>query len=111
MIRRPPRSTLFPYTTLFRSVRHAKSLEARRFEGQPFRYAARLDGCMYHILTPQRQAQFGVRQSRDNERDVAYTLRCRLKFAAAIRPGIACFHNQRGRFRAANLTLDAIETE
>src|SRR3712207_7037001 len=24
MIRRPPRSTLFPYTTLFRSVRHGK---------------------------------------------------------------------------------------
>src|SRR2546430_3312497 len=24
MIRRPPRSTLFPYTTLFRSHRHAK---------------------------------------------------------------------------------------
>src|SRR5207244_6710251 len=23
MLRRPPRSTLFPYTTLFRSVRHA----------------------------------------------------------------------------------------
>src|SRR2546428_2102233 len=29
MIRRPPRSTLFPYTTLFRS------LDARRAEGQP----------------------------------------------------------------------------
>src|SRR3712207_8472220 len=28
MIRRPPRSTLFPYTTLFRSQR-AKSLESR----------------------------------------------------------------------------------
>src|SRR2546429_5244067 len=28
MIRRPPRSTLFPYTTLFRSVTH--SLPARR---------------------------------------------------------------------------------
>src|SRR5258708_23854187 len=27
MIRRPPRSTLFPYTTLFRSVRHALALE------------------------------------------------------------------------------------
>src|SRR3712207_8932238 len=26
MIRRPPRSTLFPYTTLFRSVRHSASL-------------------------------------------------------------------------------------
>src|SRR4051794_41710766 len=24
MIRRPPRSTLFPYTTLFRSIRHAR---------------------------------------------------------------------------------------
>src|SRR2546421_11803950 len=32
MIRRPPRSTLFPYTTLFRSDRHAplKLLPARR---------------------------------------------------------------------------------
>src|SRR2546427_11224364 len=27
MIRRPPRSTLFPYTTLFRSVGAARSLE------------------------------------------------------------------------------------
>src|SRR3989449_3979498 len=31
MIRRPPRSTLFPYTTLFRSVEHrARSLPAER---------------------------------------------------------------------------------
>src|SRR5260370_28413564 len=28
MIRRPPRSTLFPYTTLFRSLRSARSLES-----------------------------------------------------------------------------------
>src|SRR2546430_4053013 len=28
MIRRPPRSTLFPYTTLFRSPRHARAIEA-----------------------------------------------------------------------------------
>src|SRR3989442_10409523 len=27
MIRRPPRSTLFPYTTLFRSVNHRTSLD------------------------------------------------------------------------------------
>src|SRR5687768_18020750 len=27
MIRRPPRSTLFPYTTLFRSARHSGTLE------------------------------------------------------------------------------------
>src|SRR5690349_23176144 len=29
MIRRPPRSTLFPYTTLFRSVGHANPYAAR----------------------------------------------------------------------------------
>src|SRR2546422_8155307 len=33
MIRRPPRSTLFPYTTLFRSAREAQALRAA---GQPF---------------------------------------------------------------------------
>src|SRR5256885_9879492 len=30
MIRRPPRSTLFPYTTLFRSVRHHHRLALRQ---------------------------------------------------------------------------------
>src|SRR5688572_31371860 len=30
MIRRPPRSTLFPYTTLFRSIRHVRSGVTRR---------------------------------------------------------------------------------
>src|SRR5207249_8830966 len=32
MIRRPPRSTLFPYTTLFRSV--LSSAQRRRYRGQ-----------------------------------------------------------------------------
>src|SRR2546425_4062926 len=31
MIRRPPRSTLFPYTTLFRSPRDGHDLARRRF--------------------------------------------------------------------------------
>src|SRR3712207_6898591 len=36
MIRRPPRSTLFPYTTLFRSASHERrQLPARRFIPQP----------------------------------------------------------------------------
>src|SRR2546427_6638299 len=39
MIRRPPRSTLFPYTTLFRS--HSRR---RRRHARPERGAARLDG-------------------------------------------------------------------
>src|SRR3712207_7745337 len=35
MIRRPPRSTLFPYTTLFRSDRHAIE---HRIHGDPARW-------------------------------------------------------------------------
>src|SRR3712207_7458763 len=34
MIRRPPRSTLFPYTTLFRSSRVVGEHEDRRVEGR-----------------------------------------------------------------------------
>src|SRR5438132_10805253 len=34
MIRRPPRSTLFPYTTLFRSLRR-RALEDERLLGDP----------------------------------------------------------------------------
>src|SRR2546425_8302563 len=33
MIRRPPRSTLFPYTTLFRSPSHARARRPRRVRG------------------------------------------------------------------------------
>src|SRR5437868_12740293 len=31
MIRRPPRSTLFPYTTLFRSLHRLRAVHRRRF--------------------------------------------------------------------------------
>src|SRR2546430_11513150 len=34
MIRRPPRSTLFPYTTLFRSMRRLMSVNRRHAEDQ-----------------------------------------------------------------------------
>src|SRR5258708_13834630 len=33
MIRRPPRSTLFPYTTLFRSCRSCRPVDAGLFQG------------------------------------------------------------------------------
>src|SRR2546426_11123297 len=36
MIRRPPRSTLFPYTTLFRSYLRRCSSFSRRLDHQPF---------------------------------------------------------------------------
>src|SRR5438093_6778107 len=42
MIRRPPRSTLFPYTTLFRSAGElrCRTDERRHFEDAPFRKIA-----------------------------------------------------------------------
>src|SRR5438132_2732218 len=42
MIRRPPRSTLFPYTTLFRSP--DKDVVLRNMGGTPERYAALKSG-------------------------------------------------------------------
>src|SRR5256885_10081210 len=35
MIRRPPRSTLFPYATLFRSLHRADLLRSSQIEGEP----------------------------------------------------------------------------
>src|SRR5258708_9388927 len=40
MIRRPPRSTLFPYTTLFRSILNILSLVAALIARYPFAVAA-----------------------------------------------------------------------
>src|SRR5437868_9947627 len=36
MIRRPPRSTLFPYTTLFRSIRSESCTSVTRIRAGPF---------------------------------------------------------------------------
>src|SRR3712207_7158540 len=43
MIRRPPRSTLFPYTTLFRSVRLLGALVARAVEVRLLRQVLRAE--------------------------------------------------------------------
>src|SRR2546427_76408 len=56
MIRRPPRSTLFPYTTLFRSLRSDRSLiqtvgrAARNLHGRAILYADRVTGSMQRAL-------------------------------------------------------------
>src|SRR5256885_9169652 len=44
MIRRPPRSTLFPYTTLFRSEQHRL---ARGVGGNPHRQVGEVDAAQY----------------------------------------------------------------
>src|SRR2546430_12413445 len=54
MIRRPPRSTLFPYTTLFRSLRHRLELRV----GQPLeRLADHLE--FARLLVPHREPVVG----------------------------------------------------
>src|SRR2546427_11763308 len=54
MIRRPPRSTLFPYTTLFRSHRFQRVLPARR----PAREAQQPDpGAAQHRAVLRRRAR------------------------------------------------------
>src|SRR2546429_6315383 len=67
MIRRPPRSTLFPYTTLFRSHLHGRSARSACFRLQPpgchssrgervlpasAPIALRIDGSLLGELTP-----------------------------------------------------------
>src|SRR5260370_30967378 len=68
MIRRPPRSTLFPYTTLFRSSGHGNL--ARRGCGAEENPAARLFGADSIAVLVRGISQFGrerVRLSRSEE--------------------------------------------
>src|SRR5256885_14028976 len=48
MIRRPPRSTLFPYTTLFRSVLLAARVAAGGGAFVEQRHVGRLGACLQH---------------------------------------------------------------
>src|SRR5260370_21753035 len=54
MIRRPPRSTLFPYTTLFRSLQLALG---RRALLHPHRQAAGRPGCAHRRELPARSEE------------------------------------------------------
>src|SRR2546422_5471257 len=66
MIRRPPRSTLFPYTTLFRSVlaEHLEQRRARHAGGDGGIPVAHRDHRPYHLLeVRQGSTQGGVNSS------------------------------------------------
>src|SRR5256885_9890086 len=54
MIRRPPRSTLFPYTTLFRSSRRAWHVDLRMDQGPPQHDVA---GVRYGNPHPRRRSE------------------------------------------------------
>src|SRR3712207_7057067 len=68
MIRRPPRSTLFPYTTLFRSLRPRGHLEAPdahgRVRGRRERLPLRGDGGAVDVVEVYEKAQPGQRRPR-----------------------------------------------
>src|SRR3712207_7546514 len=61
MIRRPPRSTLFPYTTLFRSPRHSPGLDRRARREARGRRASGLEVVAEADLAEQVARRFGVR--------------------------------------------------
>src|SRR5207249_7022114 len=63
MIRRPPRSTLFPYTTLFRSHRRYRRLSS----GAP------VGGCPCEMTTPHRRSE-----EHTSELQSRFDLVCRL---------------------------------
>src|SRR3712207_8217490 len=70
MIRRPPRSTLFPYTTLFRSLLTPMFLVAGTFfplEGLPtWAQVAGQFNPLYHCVELVRHAVFGFERSEEH---------------------------------------------
>src|SRR5260370_8206496 len=76
MIRRPPRSTLFPYTTLFRSIEPAANAEAGRIRCAG---DARLDGCSVRFFGS-KTAGAGVSRSEEHTSELQSHLNlvCRL---------------------------------
>src|SRR2546426_2402681 len=62
MIRRPPRSTLFPYTTLFRSVRHPEGRHVRRVTQKVWRLGESAPGS-----EPERQPDAASDRTEDHD--------------------------------------------
>src|SRR3712207_7359804 len=83
MIRRPPRSTLFPYTTLFRSCLHP--LHARRVLGAcdvvavlPPLLRGDVDGYLRALARPQGEGELGRSEEHTSELQSRQYLVCRL---------------------------------
>src|SRR2546430_10380344 len=86
MIRRPPRSTLFPYTTLFRSPDHDKGRLAKRIsiqiegiEGAAQRaHFLALEQLRLEVLRPGRELPLGRSEEHTSELQSQSNLVCRL---------------------------------
>src|SRR2546422_8099655 len=66
MIRRPPRSTLFPYTTLFRSGDAGRGFQ---IEGQPPAEPGHLPGAGYSVACPNYFRTMGIPLLKGRELD------------------------------------------
>src|SRR2546429_6415392 len=78
MIRRPPRSTLFPYTTLFRSIRVAPLGAGRRRDEQSLPHGPALERPLRRLLGGVLQRQYPDRKSTRLELQSRLHLVCRL---------------------------------
>src|SRR3712207_8736351 len=67
MIRRPPRSTLFPYTTLFRSRARADGTRRQRLTTSAVRYAVRGRGAGSAPFAITNEALIGFRGGEDRK--------------------------------------------
>src|SRR3712207_7421169 len=80
MIRRPPRSTLFPYTTLFRSLRRTRPLRQAPDRRRPPRPApVRVDGAYEpRPAAPRRQRGLDRKSTRLNSShaNISYAVFC-----------------------------------
>src|SRR3712207_8013017 len=67
MIRRPPRSTLFPYTTLFRSDADAQAGARERLAPDHRLRQAELDPDLAHLVLEQRAQRLDQREGERSE--------------------------------------------
>src|SRR6266700_745558 len=88
-----------------------KPTKPRRFEDQPLRNLPRIERCMYHILPPQSQAQFGIGERPDNKGNMAPCPRSGLEFAPPIRRSLGRFDDQNRRVFAAQSLVEGIEAQ
>src|SRR2546422_5852048 len=79
MIRRPPRSTLFPYTTLFRSGVIARMASVTRSTGRPpLRNASVAARTQYSVATPKTTKRGDRSEEHTSELQSRLHLVCRL---------------------------------
>src|SRR5260370_23110202 len=77
MIRRPPRSTLFPYTTLFRSFHHARAAGARDDHQRLPRVERQFNSAGY-LLSDHRGIELSRSEEHTSELQSHLNLVCRL---------------------------------